>query len=67
MLQAVLRNLVSRNATFDQPRAQLGRALGKRVQVACGYHEQRDAVDAVVVEPVANQRAALECRGLDVM
>ena len=41
------------------------RALADRVQVAGGDHEQRDAVDAVVVEPVADHRAALERRRLD--
>ena len=45
----------------------LRRALAERVQVARRDHEQRDAVDAVVVEPVADQRAALERRRLDVV
>ncbi len=42
-------------------------ALADRVQVARGDHQQRDAVDAVIVEPVADHRAALERRRLDVV
>ena len=37
------------------------------MQVGRGDHEQRRAVDAMVVEPVADQRAALERRRLDVV
>jgi hypothetical protein len=37
------------------------------VQLRRGDDEQRDAVDAVIVEPVAYQRAALERGRLDVV
>ena len=44
---------------------------GRRWKNGCSVgrrdHEQRHAVDAEVVEPVADQRAALEGRGLDVV
>ena len=65
MLEAVLGDRVAGLAALGQPAHHLGRALADRVQVAGRDHQQRDAVDAVVVEPVADHRAALERRRLD--
>ena len=48
-----------------QPLHHLGRALADRVQIAGRDHQQRHAVDAVVVQPVADHRAALEGGRLD--
>ena len=67
VLEAVLGDRVAREATFVQPVDHLRAALAERMQIASGDHQQRDAIDAVVVEPVADQRAALEGRGLDVV
>ena len=47
--------------------ARVGEAGGERVQVRRGDDEQRRAVDAEVVEPVADERAALERGWLDVV
>ena len=67
VLEAVLGDRVAGPGAFVQPARHLRRALPERVQVASGYHEQRDPVHAVVVEPIADQSAALERGGLDVM
>ena len=67
MLKAMLRDRVARPPALGQPVGHFRRALTHRMQVAGGDDEQRDAVDAVVVEPVADQRAALERRRLDVV
>ncbi len=37
------------------------------MQIPGRDHQQRDMVNAVVTQPVADQRAALECRRLDVV
>ena len=60
VLEAVLGDRVARVDAVEQPVRELGRAGGERVQLRRGDHEQRHAVDAEVVEPVADQRAALE-------
>ena len=67
VLKAVLGDRVAGAAALAQPAAHLRRALAERVQVARGDHQQRHAIDAVVVQPVADQRAALERRRLDVV
>jgi hypothetical protein len=67
VLEAVLGDRVAGRAALDQPVTQLWRALSERVEVARRDHEQRHAVDAVVGEPGADQRATLERRGLDVV
>ncbi len=65
MLEAVLGDRVAERAPLEQPRDHLRRALADRVQIARGDHQQRHAIDAMVVEPVADQRAALERGRLD--
>jgi len=45
----------------------VGPTVVERVQVGRGDDEERDPLDAVVLEPVADQGAALERRGLDVV
>ena len=67
VLKAVLRDRVAGQSTLAQPFDHRRSALADRVQVPGGNHEQRDAIDAVVIEPVADQGAGLECRGLDAM
>ena len=67
VLEAVLGDRVAAVAAVEQPGGEVGAALEERVQVGRGDHEQRHAVDAVVGEPVADQRAALERRRLDVV
>ena len=66
------RSAGSRAGRSRRPRAGARRAsrpcrrpLADRVHVAGRDHEQRRAVDAVVEQPVADQRAALEGRRLD--
>jgi hypothetical protein len=65
VLEAVLGDRVARRASLTEPANHLGRALTNRMQIAHGNDEQRDAVDAVVVEPVPDDCAALEGSRLD--
>ena len=67
MLEAVLGDRVAAALALDQPADHLRRTLGERVQVARRDHQQRHVIDAVVVQPVADQRATLERRRLDVV
>jgi len=67
VLKAVLCDRVAEPPAFGEPAGHRRAALAQRMQVARGDHQQRDAVHAVIVEPVADQRAALERRGLDVV
>ena len=56
-----------RAGALGQPLHHLGPAVVEGVQVGRRDDEQRHALDPVVVEPVADERAALEGRGLDVV
>ena len=67
MAEAVLRDRVAVTLAVAQPLRDLRPAVTEWVQIARWDHQQRDARNAVVVEPVADQRAALEGRGLDVV
>src|SRR5215218_182749 len=67
VLEAVLRDGVAAVAAVEQPGGEVGAALEERVQVGSGDDEQRGALDPVVGEPVADQRAALERGRLDVV
>ena len=67
VLEAVLGDRVAARRALGQPLHHLGPAVVERVQVGRRDDEQRHALDPVVVEPVADQRAALERRGLDVV
>ena len=67
VLEAVLGDGVAARGALGQPLHHLGPAVVERVQVGRGDDEQGHALDPVVVEPVADQRAALEGRGLDVV
>ena len=66
-LKPVLRDGVTCADALGQPPRELGPRIGEGVQLGGRRHEQRDAVDAKVVQPVADQRTALERRRLDVM
>jgi hypothetical protein len=61
--QAVLGDRVAPSDPVQQPLGELGAGGRERVQVGRGDDEQRHAVDAVVVEPVADERRAAERRG----
>jgi hypothetical protein len=65
VLEAVLGDRVAGVAALGQPAHHLGRALADRMKVAGRDHQQRDAVHAMVAEPVTDHRTALEGRGLD--
>jgi len=65
--EPVLGDRVAGVLAFEQPAGQLRAARVERMHPRRGDHEQRQAVDAVVGQPVADQRAALERRGLDVV
>ena len=67
VLKAVLRDRVAQTPSFREPAGHRRAALAQRMQVAGGDHQQRDAMHAVIVQPVADQRAALERRRLDVV
>ena len=63
--EPVLGDHVALPAALAEPGHHLRRALAHRVHVPCGDHQQGDAIDLVVRQPVADQGAALERRGLD--
>ena len=67
VLEAVLGDRVAAALALDQPTHHLRRALRQRVQIARRDHQQRHVIDAMVVQPVADQRAALERCRLDVV
>ena len=67
VLEAVLGDRVAARGALGQPLHHLGPAVVEGVQVGRRDDEQGHALDPVVVEPVADQRAALEGRGLDVV
>ena len=67
VLEAVLGDRVAARGALGQPLDHLGPAVVEGVQVGRRDDEQRHALDPVVVEPVADERAALEGRGLDVV
>ena len=58
---------VSAAPAFGEPGGELRGPVGERMQLRSRDDEQRDAVDAVIVQPVADQRAALERGRLDVV
>src|ERR1700686_5845284 len=67
MLKAVLGDGVAAAAALGEPLGHLRRALAQGVQITGGDDEQRDAVHAVVIEPVANAGAAVEGSGLHIV
>jgi hypothetical protein len=67
VLEAVLGDSVAAALALVQPLRDLGSPIVQRVQVTRGDHKQCDPLDAVVSEPIADQRAAIERRRLDVV
>ena len=67
VLEAVLGDASPRAVHSASHSDDLRPAVVEGVQVGRRDDQQRDALDPVVVEPVADQRAAFEGRGLDVV
>jgi hypothetical protein len=67
VLEAVLGDRIACPASLCQPAGHLRGALAHWVQVASRDHQQRNPTDAVIIQPVAYQRTALECRRLNVV
>ena len=67
VLEAMLGDRVAGQPTLRKPAGHLRAAHAERMQVASRDNEQSDPIDAVVIEPVADQGAALEGCRLDVV
>ncbi len=67
MLKAVLSDRVAPVGAFEQPSPNLRSTVRQRVQITGRYHEQRDAVDTKVIEPLWDQSRALERGRFDVV
>jgi hypothetical protein len=63
----VLGDRVAAALALLQPLRDLGSPIVQRMQVTRGDHEQCDPLDAVVGQPIADQRAAVESRRLDIV